>query len=305
MRFRIAHSTRYTYGGPVALAPHVLRLRPRCDGRQRLIRFELRIDPKPVGRAETLDLDGNVTTEVWFLGQTDLLEIAAETEVETFARNPFDYIVTHVPALSLPVGYPAELEPLLAGYRRPARADGAVARLAERLARRSGGNALTFLSLLAEEIRETISYAAREVGEVRPAEATLERGAGSCRDLAVLFIEAARCAGAAARFVSGYQFDGPEEARQMHAWAEVYLPGGGWRGYDPTSGLAVDETHVPLAAGAAPAMAAPVSGWFSGGEVSTRLQVDLRLESLPAVRQELWARPLETVQAPVPAGAGH
>lgn len=294
MRFQIAHMTRYSYSHPVSLGPHVLRLRPRCDGLQRVRRFELRIEPRPVGVAETVDLEGNAVTEVWFLGSTDTLQISTTAEVETLGVSPFNYIVTHVPSLALPVGYPAELEPVLAAYRQPEHPHGPVARLANRVAQRSGGNSLSFLAGLAQQVRESVRYVTRAEGDPLPAEVTLADGHGSCRDLAILFMEAARCQGVAARFVSGYQPDESRDDQAMHAWVEVYLPGGGWRGYDPTLGLATSSAHVAISAGRIPSLAAPISGWFGGGEVQTRLQIDLRLESLPQEPPDVWVRPERT-----------
>jgi transglutaminase-like putative cysteine protease len=110
----------------------------------------------------------------------------------------------------------------------------------------------------------------REQGPPWPAERTLRERRGACRDLAVLFNDVCRFVGFPARFVSGYQVDVPEEARpELHAWSEVYLPGAGWRGFDPSQGLAVADRHVPLAASRTPWMASPTSGTYRGTARST------------------------------------
>ncbi len=108
------------------------------------------------------------------------------------------------------------------------------------------------------------------------------RKEGSCRDLAVLFIETCRSVGIAARFVSGYHTVQPwQGARQLHAWAEIFLPGAGWRGYDPSQGLAVADQHIAIAAGATPQLAAPVTGSFRGNGVQSSFTAEIEIRALP------------------------
>lgn len=122
----------------------------------------------------------------------------------------------------------------------------------------------------------------RPEGEPFSGEATLEQGRGSCRDYAVLYIEACRHMGIASRFVSGYVEERAEgEPRELHAWAGVYVPGGGWRGYDATQGVAVSTGHVTLAVAGQPAGAAPVTGRFSGdGKAELSSSISLEIEEL-------------------------
>jgi transglutaminase-like putative cysteine protease len=157
-----------------------------------------------------------------------------------------------------------------------------VDRFAETIAREVDGRTLPFLTALCGRIHDTCAYVIREDGDPLPGEETLARGAGSCRDLAVLFMDACRARGIAARFVSGYQEGrSPQDRSDMHAWSEVYLPGGGWRGYDPTLGLAVADRHIALASAAVPQLAAPISGSFRGADVSTSFQAKIEIRSLP------------------------
>jgi transglutaminase-like putative cysteine protease len=262
VRVSITHSTVYRYSAAVYLEPQTIRLRPRADASQRVLQHALSILPFPAGRTECLDQDGNVITEAWFDGPTDTVSIQSAFAVETLRENPFDFLLRPGTG-TLPLVYsPAVHSALEPYFRQPP------AGVREFSASLSGaaGHALDFLSLLNRTLCEEFKYAVREIGAPHTAETTLQTREGSCRDLAVLFCEAARAAGIAARFVSGYQC-GPvrdEGEVQMHAWAEVYLEGGGWRGYDPSSGLAVGTGHVALAAAADPALAAPVSGTFRG-----------------------------------------
>src|SRR5690606_27947417 len=107
-------------------------------------------------------------------------------------------------------------------------------------------------------------------------------GKGACRDLAMLFIDACRSQGLAARFVSGYAWqDAAQAEHDLHAWAEVYLPGGGWRGFDPSTGLATADHHIAVAACAVPDGAAPTTGTIQSRDVTTDLHTDVRIQPLP------------------------
>src|SRR5262249_22663127 len=152
-------------------------------------------------------------------------------------------------------------------YRQTSNAE-SVAALSRALAHECQGDTIEFLMRLARRIAETCKSITRDGGDALPAELTLAQRQGACRDLAVLHIEACRQAGLAARYVSGYhEADAGRHDDHMHAWSEVYLPGGGWRGFDPSTGLAVADRHVALAAGAHAASAAPIVGSFRGNAV--------------------------------------
>jgi len=262
MRIEVAHETIYRYGAPAHLEPHTFRLRPRCDGSQRVIEFQLEIAPEPVGRSECLDAEGNVVTEAWFAGETTQMAVRSRFTVETLRENPFDYL-----------GGGALGEDERAALGRYLRRDGseAVAELVRGIGERP---AAEFLGELNRRIFEGIEYVVREDGAPADPKATLAARSGSCRDLAVLFCAAAREAGIPARFVSGYA-DAGQGRRELHAWSEVYVAGGGWRGYDPSQGLAVSTGHVAIAAAAEAAGAAPVVGTFRG---AGRARMEFRIE---------------------------
>ena len=135
-----------------------------------------------------------------------------------------------------------------------------------------------FLGLITHRIHETCEAVVRHHDDPWPASVTLAERRGACRDLAVLLTTACRAVGLAARFVSGYQAGDPEQTeRELHAWAEVYLPGAGWRGYDPMRGTAVSDQHVALAAGLTPRAAAPTSGTFRGTGATSTLHTDVSM----------------------------
>lgn len=284
MRYRITHHTTYTYSNPVQLQPHVLRLRPRCDGHQRLLDFSLDIDPTPSGGSEVLDWVGNAVTKVWFDAQElEALRIKTVSEVETYCDNPFNYLLEPW-ATQLPIDYPsaiaAHLQPYLQGQFTQG-VDPAAVALAQDVYQAVDRQVGSFLSHLNERIYKTCHYQTRETGEALPAGITWRQQSGTCRDFAVLFAEACRAVGLASRFVSGYQEGDPnQDNRDLHAWSEVYLPGAGWRGFDPTLGLAVGDRHIPLVATAHPQDASPVTGLLhprsnAKSTLETHIAIDL------------------------------
>ena len=282
MQFTIDHTTEYRFTRPVFFEPHRLRFCPRTDGSQRLIRFQLQIDPAPAGMTQSLNVDGNLETVAWFNELHDRMVIRAKSEVETIRENPYDYIVMPL-SQRLPIGYPLwESANLAQSLRRtavPIHVDPA-RELGEQLREASRGEVVPFLSRLTETICHRFKRVHREQGSPWPPATTIEQRQGACRDLAVLWIDVCRSVGLAARFVSGYfQGDADREKHCLHAWAEVYLPGAGWRGFDPTNGLAITDKHVAIAASADPQQAAPVMATYRGNNVEAELYADVVIET--------------------------
>jgi transglutaminase-like putative cysteine protease len=274
MRFRVHHVTTYTYSHPVRLGPHWLRLRPRCDGTSELLDFGLEVDPLPAGRSDCLDSEGNLATRVWFEGTTTRLNVTSRFEAHTRRADPCDF-------LPEPMPWTGVYAPLLHNRLAPWMAQDEVAAPVSALARglrAESKDARDFVRRLNELLHRTIAREIRDTGAPQAPEETLRLGRGACRDLTVLFIAACRSEGLAARFVSGYQQGREGQPRRyMHAWPEVYLSGGGWRGFDPTHGAAVTDGHVALAAAACPADAAPVDGHFWGDSPSV-LATEVRID---------------------------
>ncbi|TVQ17455.1 MAG: transglutaminase family protein [Spirochaetaceae bacterium] len=291
MRFRIRHVTRYSFNRPIFLEPHTVRLTPRSDGSFHLVSHRLVVMPTPAGASVGLDAWGNTVHRLWFSGLTDTLRIDSESEGDALRANPFDYLVDE-PVQALPPRYsPTELATLsacLAVDRSPA-----VERFADRIAGASASPPAGARSSAGPSTHEflaamTVALAAEHTSIVRPEgppydpETTLDTREVSCRDLAVLFIAACRVRGIAARFVSGYQAGDPGQTdRDLHAWVEAYLPGAGWRAYDPTLGLVVADQHVALAAAAHPEDAAPVTGNFRGTGARSGMESTIDLTVYP------------------------
>jgi transglutaminase-like putative cysteine protease len=269
MLLNIIHRTRYRYSQPVFLEPFTVRLRPRCDASQTLRSYRIDVTPSPSGITHCLGLYGNNTETIWFSGLHENLLIEVHTLVETHHGNPFDFFVTDPAALTLPLEYDPQLARALGHYLARNGDHPGLAAFAQEMMQAARHETIPFLTLLAEEIYPRLEYMLREHGDPWTPEETLEQGKGSCRDFAMLFIDICRSVGIAARFVSGYCIGDAAAGSDMHAWAEVYLPGTGWRGFDPSRGLSVNDDYVAVAAGRLSQDAAPTSGSFRGEGVSS------------------------------------
>ena len=288
MRYRITHTTHYRYSSPVQLRPHILRLCPRSDGAQWLQKFEVSLSPEPIQQRYFLDENGTTCLHIAFDSPVDSWQVQTVSEVQTTRDNPFDYLMEPW-AVQLPVDYPSSLALQLRPYWELPPGGGLddaiapeVMAIAQALMAEVDGNTGYFLTQLAQLIPQKCVYQQRLTGMPQPAAVTLNKQSGTCRDFTVLFVAVCRAVGLAARFVSGYQEgDLEQNAHDLHAWAEVYIPGGGWRGFDPTLGLAVSDRHVAITAAADPKQAAPVSGTLQPGQqVETTLSSDIHLEAI-------------------------
>lgn len=288
MLYQISHITTYHYSQPVNLAPHLVRLRPRSDSNQTLQSFSLLVTPIPLNQSPIVDLEGNAMIKIWFQPElTESLIVQVLSQVETHQTNPFNYLLEPW-AAGLPIDYPAsllmQLQPYLGGQYPgyTATVDPVAIALAQEILQQVEGNTTAFLAELNQTLYTNCKYMIRETGDPLPPGITWLNRAGSCRDLTVLFIEACRAIGLAARFVSGYQEgDADSDERHLHAWAEVYLPGAGWRGFDPTHGLAVSDRHIALVASASHRYAAPIAGAFSqAGGAQTEMSYQLVIQGI-------------------------
>jgi transglutaminase-like putative cysteine protease len=279
MLFRIRHQTQYRYSHPVELSPQQLRFHPRDDGAQRVIEHRLKISPRPLGRNEYLDLEGNRVTQIWFEEAVDHLDIEVNMQIETLRSHAFDFILAPEAAV-LPINHEHDLICARA-YLERIEPDDAVTAFAAELSLAVERDTLSFLDRLNRQIFAEFTQTHRHAGAPQSPAFTLQSRQGACRDLAVLFVDCCRAEGIAARFASGYQKGNLlSEQRDLHAWPEVYLPGAGWRGFDPTHGEAVADTHVTIAAAAHSRDTMPVSGVFCGKGVSSTLDYTVEIQVL-------------------------
>ena len=284
MRARLIHRFDYRYSKPVLLGPHRFCLRPRPHGFQRLIDYRLEISPDPSQLYELMAAGGDTITRARFLGESDHLTVVATSEVETFTPPLLEACLDEQMA-QLPVQI-GKLNPdllsNLQGWLPNGQHDAAAVDLAQEALMGSDGRSLNFLQQLVEVIQDRVKYTQRHVGPAWPAGRTLKERVGSCRDLAMLMIECCRSVGLPARFVSGYHLVEPKPERyDLHAWAEVYLQGAGWRGFDPSGQGAVNDRYLPVATSSRSDLTAAVSGTFSGPPgVGSELEWEISAEIL-------------------------
>lgn len=283
-RIKIEHSTTYEYPEPVNFLKHRLLVRPRAGHDIRIESSRLDISPRYSIRWYR-DVYGNSVAAVDFAAPADRLSIVSEVIVQHYEARPVELVVADE-AKQFPFRYdPMEqidlMIYLLAAFPQDS------SRLGQwlRSVWQPGTNisTLELLDAINRKIVSDIGYEVRElVGVQSPAE-TLERGKGSCRDVATLFIEACRHCGLAARFVSGYLLSSAavKDIASTHAWSEVYLPAGGWRGFDSTSAEHVGGEHVAVAVHRHPQAIPPVSGAYLGPEKPKPvMRVDVRAKEL-------------------------
>ena len=278
MRYFISHIIRYSYNKPVFIEPHTVRLRPRSNSVQQVIQFKLEVVPAPEGISEHIDQECNNAATLWFSGQHRTLSISAKSEVEVLSTNPFNFIVTSNDFLNIPVNYPQSCQYSLQPYLSRRYESPQIDDFIQPVVKETKGGTIPFLTKLAAKIHEEFGSITREMGAPMAPEKTIAKRKGTCRDLALLFIEGCRAVGLAARFVSGYRWSEHYAGKHnLHAWSEVYIPGAGWRGFDPSAGLAVADQHLAVATAADPLNAAPTSGTFRGTGVHSKFKYDVSI----------------------------
>jgi transglutaminase-like putative cysteine protease len=280
-RLQILHTTRYEFPAWVRLGPHRLLLRPR-EGHELRIESSV-LSTQPTATIHWLrDIYDNSVAVASFEHATQELLIHSEVVVQHYDESPLDFVVESN-AVNYPFRYEADTAAVLRPYLLDPHAAQEQAILRDWLSHRwQLGQELQTYSLLERlclDIRQTLTYQAREYPGVQTAAETLWRSVGSCRDFATLFMEAVRSLGMAARFVSGY-LDTPGNGNAAtHAWSEVYLPGAGWKGFDPTLGEVVGNKHIAVAVARWPDVVSPVAGSFYGPPGAS-LFVDVAVNAL-------------------------
>ncbi len=275
MLIRIRHATTYRYAAPVLFGPHRLMLRPRDSFDLRVVDTALSISPS-AGLRWMHDVYGNSIAIANFETEADTLDIVSVLTLQRFGPAlPWAVIEpgTALTGVVYTENERAVLEPFLtlAAADPEGRLDRWLADFRARIGQGSGH----LLRDLAHAIHEALSYSARyDEGTQHPLD-TLESGSGSCRDYAWLFIELARRMGFAARFVTGYIHDRPDDGAALlsgvgltHAWAEIFIPGDGWVEFDPTNDLVADHQLLRVAVARVPEDASPVTGSFTGPQGS-------------------------------------
>jgi hypothetical protein len=282
-RMRIQHMTEYLYRQPVKFGPHRALMRPREGHDLHIARARVSISPMATVRWLRDTYDNSIAI-LTFNELSDRLSISSEVDVELHYDNPVEWPIAPF-AQSFPFQYPPEEHVDLMGYRLPSYPyDGPMLMHWLRDLYEPGQVIGTFdlLGKLNTHIFQSLKYAHREEPGVQLPNETLQRGSGSCRDFAVLMMEAARYWGLGARFVTGYIQLAEGQHGATHAWTEIYLPGAGWRGFDPTNNKLVGSEHISVAVAREQEKASPLSGsWEGPADAFSELKVSVQVGPAP------------------------
>jgi transglutaminase-like putative cysteine protease len=278
-RIRIIHSTAYHYTQPVRFGPHRALLRPREGHDVRIAGARMEIEPAATVRW-LRDIEGNSVAILTFAEPASTLRLLTELDVDLSDDNPIDCLIDPL-ARSFPFQYPPQEQVELVPYRLPSYPyDGPALHDWLRDLYRPGDVVDTFelLGRLNTHIFQSLQYAARYDAGVQLPHETLARRGGSCRDYAVLMMEAARYWGFGARFVTGYIQMAEGQHGATHAWTEIYLPGAGWRGFDPTNNKLAGAEHISVAVAREQEKAVPISGtWEGPSNAFQRMEVSVQV----------------------------
>ena len=289
------HRTEYRYDRPIMLGPQTVRLRPAPHCRTPILAYSLKAEPAPHFLNWQQDPQGNFLARVVFPEKTDRMVMTVDLVADMTVINPFDFFLEPA-AETYPFIYDPALDSELAPFRRTATPTPLLRRYLRGVGQKPR-RSIDFLIELNRKLQQDIRYIVRLEPGVQTPEETLERGEGSCRDTGWLLVQLLRHLGVAARFASGYLIQlvadqkplqgpaGPSvDFTDLHAWCEAYLPGAGWIGLDPTSGLLAGEGHIPLACSPEPQSAAPVSGTLERCETALNHAMSVsRLRETPRV----------------------
>jgi transglutaminase-like putative cysteine protease len=264
MILRVEHTLHYSYSNPVSLTPHTIYLTPKASPTQEIRHYELDIQPVPSLLFKNIDVEGNAQFVAFFNTSCQELSIKASFEIESQEFNPYHFIYFPFDAEKIPFKYPEKEFSLLQPYLTQDGITTLVHQFSRQIAAEANWKTTDFLVKIAKHIRENFKYEKRLEGAANSPEKTLLTKDGTCRDYAVLMIAACKSLGIAARFVSGYCYGYELQAHELHAWVEVYLPGAGWRGFDPTAGVITNNQYITLASSSQAELINPITGSFRG-----------------------------------------
>jgi transglutaminase-like putative cysteine protease len=286
MKISIRHVTRYTYPEQVQFTPHRILLRPRENPSLRVLSMDLNVQPA-ASIKWMVDSFENQIAVAYFEEQSDVIEVEANILTELLTDNPFDFIIEPY-AENYPFSYNPSERKALSPYLEVGSPSGCARVLPWIWSEfpQLPGQSLDLLTQLNRRIHERFQYRRRDEEGVQTPDETISLGSGSCRDFARLFTECCRQLGFAARFVSGYLYDPPsgDEHFQnvaegaMHACAEVFLPGAGWKGFDSTNGMLANQFFIPCAVANEPKLTSPIQGSYYHAQMRVPSTMDVSLD---------------------------
>ena len=280
MHYHITHETVYHFKKPVFFEPHFLRFKPKNTPFIEIKAFELVITPGPTGLSESVDVENNFVHMAWFDGLNDQMKITAKLTIATREYNPYNFIIYPQDYLKVPFHYSEAERELLGGSLEAEKPGRDLMDFGERIIHESNSNTVEFLSELTRQIHQDFSVEYRETGVPFHPDKTFRVKRGSCRDVAWMQVHLLRQLGLASRFVSGYFYLEAEKPEpELHAWLEVYIPGAGWIGFDPSHGIVAGNNHIPVASSVHYENTMSVTGSIRG-DASSELLSNVTIEKI-------------------------
>ena len=273
MKLRVTHTTSYSYSSPVTLSPHYLRFKPQSRDYLSIDDFVLAITPEPNSISERLDAENNPVSQIWLDPvPIETIDFSMEMTVTLHPFDPFHFLLDPpVNCMDNRFYYPDEFKDFLTPYLAvdSPQNESFIPFLSSRV-KGCDKSCILFITDLTRHIHNNFSYESKEDNVLLNAGAIFENRSGSCKELSWMLIQMLRHVGLASRFVSGYAYNPIlGDGHELHAWVEVLLPGAGWIGLDPSSGLLTDEHYIPVATSFHPNNTMPITGNFRGEATST------------------------------------
>lgn len=272
MLLNIHHITTYKYTEEVFVEPHHLYFYPSQRNYFIIRDFEIHLSPDPSGLAFRIDAENNSYYQCWYNQKISEMKINVSMQLETLDVNPFNFLEERNPI--------SDHKTSLQLYLQKLDLDPMIHQWVTNIQKLSGGNTTTFLSFLSREIHSDWEHNERYAENVLHPEECFKKREGSCRDLAWMMVQMLRNQAVPARFVSGYTFN-PEldEGHELHAWVEAWIPGAGWIGLDPSSGLLATDQYIPISSSYKPQNTLPVQGTYRG-KAASELHFEVQIEAL-------------------------
>lgn len=277
MQIEICHTTEYMYSKAVFLEPHHLRLKPKSTANSSLSSFKLDIEPARKGFSSYNDVENNEICFCWFEGLHKQLKVNVKSLINLTEYNPFNFLIHPSEFLDVPFQYAKKDRELLQPYYQPNTLPKKMKAYLDDILSTVNYQTIDLLTALTKSIHNDYTVETREEGVPHDIAYTFEQKRGSCRDLVWMQIHLLRSLGMGTRFVSGYFYlKADKPIFELHAWLEVYIPGAGWIGFDPSHGMITGCYHIPLASSAFFENTMPVSGSIRG-EAESTLKYDLHI----------------------------
>lgn len=269
MKYIITHETEYKFSSDVFLEPHYLRFKPKITPYTELLSFNLQLSIAHAGLKEQVDAENNIIHLYWFEGLHPLLSIKSESVVLLQDHNPFDFLLYPSEFFKLPFTYSDKQREILAPALKTEKISASLVDYGKHILVNSEYNTISFITDITTKIHSDFIIESRIEGIPYEADVTFDLKRASCRDLSWMLIQLLRHFGIASRFVSGYFYIATENPNfELHAWVEVFLPGAGWIGLDPSNGILTGNAHITVSTSAMSENTMPVTGSIRGSATS-------------------------------------